>query len=84
MLPIVQGQGSGRCHPRRQLQLQTASGASPALLWFTALFALSACGQEDATPNQDTVAVDGDGDGFTCGAGDCDDDDPAVHPGAPR
>ena len=49
-----------------------------------ALFALSACGQEDATPNQDTVAVDGDGDGFTRGAGDCDDDDPAVHPGAPR
>lgn len=36
----------------------------------------------DKTPADS--GVDNDGDGWTVGEGDCDDDDPSVYPGAPE
>lgn len=39
-------------------------------------------GPDTAADSGDTASADGDGDGITVEAGDCDDADPAVHPGA--
>lgn len=52
--------------------------------WTLALF-LTACGHKDeaAQSGDGTIAgIDADGDGSTTAGGDCDDADPAVHPGA--
>lgn len=58
----------------------------PLLMLLTLALPLAACGGDDGLTDceQGSDDADADGDGWTVGAGDCDDCDASVYPGAPE